>query len=322
MKKVLYSRLPSKSFRKNLFSLIGKRSIITFHSFGDLDSCASSIALSELLGKSSIIAMQDTVQSDVKNLIKDYYPKFMKFSKAIELYPNAPIIVVDCNEKNLLLNNVEEADFLIDHHALSQNSIKAKNYFVWPEASSTSELVAKLFMPSEKVASLLILAIVADSAKLINSSSDTFYVLHKLLKKYDLDFQEVCQPLYVPYPFKKRLEILKSLSSINFYHENGYIVASGSSKIYSGLIAESLIKIGADVAFIASTNKFCIISARMHKRNLFSVDLVKIVKEVGVLLGGDGGGHSLAACASGPKIENCTAALELAKNLFFEQIKS
>ncbi|MCX8163342.1 MAG: DHH family phosphoesterase [Candidatus Micrarchaeota archaeon] len=318
---VKYSSNPTKKFKKNFFSIVGKPTIITFHSLADLDCCASAIAIQEFLGKNSIIAMQDSVQSEVKNIIRNYYSSFLKFSKAKKLYPNAKIIVLDCNEKNLLLNNVQKADFLIDHHALSNNSIKAENSFVCPEASSTAELVAKIVQPSKEVAALLVLAIVSDSAKLIHANYETFYTLYKLLKENNLNFEEVCQPLYSPLSAKIRMEILKALPNIELSTKSGYIVATGLSPSHPSLVAEALIKIGADVAFVASIQNNCVISARMHKRNLFAAQLPLIMKKVAKVLGGEGGGHPLAAAASGPKIENSSKSLKLAKKLFFKQIE-
>ncbi|MFN3909627.1 MAG: DHH family phosphoesterase [Candidatus Anstonellaceae archaeon] len=316
-----YSNKPSKKFKEAFLKLKNIPTIITFHSFGDLDACSSAIALKEFLGQKTIIAVQDTINSQAKIVLKDYYKKFLKFEQARKIYKNAKIILVDCNHKSLLRHEINEVDFLIDHHAIGKDSLKVKHSFVWPEASSTAELIAKLIKPNPRTAKLLIMGILADSSFLTHANAETFYIMYKLLKENNLDFEKILTDMDIIESSKKRVEVLEAIKNIKIVESKGYVCAFGIVKEYQAIIAENLIRIGADVAFVASNKEDCVICARMHKRNLFKVDLISIVEEIGKIIKGEGGGHPLAAAVSGKEKKKCQIALEKAKELFFSQLK-
>jgi nanoRNase/pAp phosphatase (c-di-AMP/oligoRNAs hydrolase) len=327
LSKPKYLIFPTKAFKKKIFALKSKPCIITFHTFADLDAIASALALKEFLGKKCLIALQDTISKHAKKIIKKYNlnKNFLKFKEAKKIYPKAKIILLDCNEKNLLIEKLEYVDYLIDHHAFNENSILAKNYWVDPQASSTAQLVSKLLenqVLSSLMAKLLLFAIITDSANFSYANNETFRQIYKLLEKYKIDFEDLIQELD---EFNKDIndpKIFYYISSAQYFISQNYVCTIAQAENQPSDVAEKLIKIGADIAFVYSIkNDNLIISARLNKKNRYKVDLIEIVQKIGKIINGSGGGHPLAAAACGKNVQKLNEALEMAKFLFFSQIK-
>jgi len=321
-----YKQNCPKDLKKYLISLKNTPLIITFHSFGDIDSCTSALALKRFLGPAAIIALQDTINSQAKNVLKDYLKEFVKFKKAIKKFPNAKIIVLDCNEPGMLKHNIKQVDVLIDHHALQQKTIKSKYYWIDPEASSSAQMIAQLIKPKKQpqIAKLLLLGIVNDSANFSHANYNTFLITGKLLKDNNIKFEDIEKELYYYDKLEKRLEIIKSFSAAKIYSQYGFIAMTAKVDRYETSIAENFIKVGVDVAFVASKkDKSTIIVARLNKKNSTFVDLSLLMGRVGQMFKGNGGGHPMAAAASFEITDDKTIdkILEIAKNNFFEIIK-
>ncbi|MFH0926953.1 MAG: DHH family phosphoesterase [Candidatus Micrarchaeota archaeon] len=324
----MYSKNPPKKLLLALKNLRGKRCIITFHSLADLDACASAISLASFLGKNAIVAMQDCINSQSRKIIgPKILARMQKFSLARKKFPKAPVIVLDCNEKGLLPalgdgargGGQGQIKILIDHHAKTPGSINADSAWIDPESSSASQMVSLLVKkPDDGQARLLLLGIISDSANFANSNPDTFMAVSRLLKTAVIEFSQLQEMLHVPKSPQSRMNILEGLRNVSFCEKGGLICATAQVPSHESHVAEILVRSGADCAFAAcASKKECAISARMKMAHISSVDLPEIMREVGEVLGGSGGGHPAAAGASGPKAYEAEEALDLCQRLFF-----
>ncbi|MFH1306251.1 MAG: DHH family phosphoesterase [Candidatus Micrarchaeota archaeon] len=314
-----YSPSPPKKIKKIFSSFKKKKAIITFHSLADLDACASALVLAQELGNAEI-GMPDRINSESKRVLGKNSGKFLKFLELRKKFPKAKIILLDCNEKSLLPHLHEnEADVLIDHHALQKNSVDAKIKWINPEASSTSEMIGELVKnPDAFQAKMLVLGILSDSANLANANAGTFSVLSKLLSKCNESYEAMHSMLRIPRSVESRMRVLEGLRNINFMQKGGIICAIAQVSSNESHVADAFIRAGADGAFVGAAGRNSArVSARVKQRMVAHIDLPKLMGEVGKIIGGGGGGHPAAAGATGANPQKLGEALALAQKLFF-----
>jgi len=319
--KISYSKAPSKKFLSALKELRGKRCIITFHSLADLDACASALALAQHMGKKCVIAMQDRINSQSRVVLGEDAKEFSNFGQAVKKFPKAPIILLDCNDKTLLPQMQDKrVHILIDHHAKGEGSVSAKFEWVNPEFSSCAQMISSLLKkPGAMQAKILILGILADSANLASADPDAFLQIARLLEIYGEDFERLQGTLHSPRPAEGRMAVLEGLRNISFARKGDIICAIAQVGSYESHVADAFIRAGADGAFVGSASKNSAkISARIGGRIEPHLNLPALMEEVGKIIGGSGGGHPLAAGASGKIAQNIEKALLIAQKKFFE----
>lgn len=317
----MYCKNPPKKLLLKLRKLSKKESIITFHSLGDLDAICSALCLQIELGEKCIVAMQDRVNSQCKKVIDASLLKnVQKFSDAKRKFPKAKIILLDCNEKELLpAIEEQEVSILIDHHAKSKGSVSGEVEWINPQSSSVCQMISQIIKkPDALQAKLLLFGILSDSPNFANSTPQTFLSVSHLLKSADLEFSQVRDMLEIPKNSDSRIQILEGLRNISFAQKGGIICATAQVSSHESYVASILVSSGADCAFVASASKSnCSISARMRMEWVSHVPLVDIMDEVGKYLGGSGGGHPAAAGANGKYAHKTEEALALCQNRFF-----
>ncbi len=302
--------------------------IITFHSLGDTDAVAGAFALAEHLGPRAIVAWPDRTNSESRRLFRDEIErpeKFMSFEAARQKWPDAPIVLLDANDRSILpqFEKREKVFMLIDHHALSSNSIRAKIEWVEPQAASACELIAALIpSPSPQAAGWLALGILSDSARLLRADARTFGTLAGLLERADSDYEQLVNSLSQPQNAQSRAAVLEGLRQAVWKLDGEWLLASAAVSSHESHVADALISAGADVAFAGTADKKGTrISARIRPSLADKVDLPAIMENVGRRLGGMGGGHPAAAGASGPDGAKLDEAISLALRLASENLR-
>jgi alanyl-tRNA synthetase len=104
--------------------------------------------------------------------------------------------------------------------------------------------------------------------------------------------------------------------------KGGFLCATSEVPSHEAHVAEVLVYAGADAAFAGTANEKgnARISARLRPALSESIDLPKLMEEVGKKIGGGGGGHPAAAGANGPDGGEVPKALLLCQRLFFSRI--
>ena len=300
----------------------GRRSIITFHSLGDLDAVGSAIALQRFLGKKCVIAPPDKPNSSARKLL-DYAGAQTTLFSELKLSGNDIIIALDSASPHLLAHLAGiKPDLIIDHHGRFGGEITAKKEICDPTAAATAEMLYFLLKPNDRISCVaLLLGIISDSSAFKYATPRTFEAASLLLEHSGISYSQLMALAIAPETLGERIESLRSCKSVTAERIGECIIATAVAKSHEAHFAEILIHLGADIAFVGCAGEDGRISARMREGTKGRVHLDKIMFEVGKVLGGSGSGHELAAGASGSP-ENLKAALGICSKLAEQQLLS
>ena len=182
-----------------------KKVYIYAHKFPDGDAISSSCSIVEYLKNNGIDA-----SFVVTNPVYSFSQIVGQISTSKSVDPNSISLIVDTNtldyaENKMFLNSKPEDIYIIDHHMSSDKfpnieddlKVPADNVLRNPSASSTCEILVSEFEKkqiSPKIANMLTLGLMSDTAKLKFLKPDTLKNLQILLQsgaKYD-DIITVC----------------------------------------------------------------------------------------------------------------------------------
>lgn len=286
-----------------------KKTLISFHSIGDTDSIASAFGIS-LIFKNSTISAPDNITSNSSSILKklNYNNILKSFDMDSEL-----IILLDlndfdeCGDFKDKLKQFKKNILIIDHHF--PNEIADDNVFVFDDEnySSTTSIIYKLLnefsIPVNiNLAKLFALGIISDSAEFKNSNADTFLQIGALLKIIKLDYMSLLNEFKHISDVKERARTIKEIVKSTIIIKNSLLFVFGNTKAHSNIIADNMIKIGADIAlFYSISSKEISFSTRLRPGldKKFDINLGKIMKSIAYIIQGSGGGHHCAAGAYG-----------------------
>ena len=297
-----------------------KRIIISFHSLGDVDAVGGAIALCRFLGKKAVVAAPDKPTAAARKLFDYTGTEYVLFSD-IKRQPTDFIIVLDSSSPQMLppLAGIQP-DLMIDHHVRFGGEVAAKKVINDPSASSTCEILYFLISPKDRISCIaLLLGIIADSASFKCASPSTFKAASELLARSSLSYSQLLQLSQAPESFSERLEAIRSCPSVSAERAGEHIIALAMAKSHEAHFADILVSLGADVAFVGCEAENGRISARMRSTLKGHVKLDRIMFEIGKVMDGSGGGHEMAAGATGEK-GSVREALAVCKKLAEQQI--
>jgi nanoRNase/pAp phosphatase (c-di-AMP/oligoRNAs hydrolase) len=302
--------------------LTAKRIIITFHSLGDVDAVGAAIALARFIGKKALIAAPDRPSSAARRLLDFSGSKYVLFTDIARGKGDA-IIVLDSSSPQMLPHLAGiQPDLMIDHHGRFGCEVSAKKVINDPAASSTCEMLYFLLRPKDRISCIaLLLGIISDSAAFKYATPATFEAASRLLTLSGISYSELISLSHAPESLSERIEALRSCSSVSSEKAGDSIIALAMAKSHSSHFADILVSLGADVAFVGCEAESGRISARMRDSLKGQLHLDKVMFEVGKVMGGNGGGHEMAAGATGEK-SSVREALAVCKKLAEQQILS
>ena len=308
--------------RQGFPALRKRRTIVTFHSLGDLDAVGAAIAFQRFLGPKCVIAPPDQPNSSARRLLKQTGTPTTPFQE-LALSKSDAVVVLDSSSASLLFHLVGVVpDVLIDHHVKLGGEIQSKNEIRDPSASSVCEMLYFILDPKDKVSCFALLAgLVSDSSRFKYATPRTFEAASALLSRCGAGYPEVLSLGGAPESLEERIESLRSCPTVSAEKVGEHVIATAMAKSHEAHFAEALLFLGADVSFVACRGRDGRISGRMRDSMLGKVRLERIMFEAGKLLGGNGGGHELSAGASGSG-ENVRAALGLCAKLAEQQVLS
>ncbi len=288
-----------------------KKAIITFHSIGDRDSVASAFAISQIFQNSKILS-PDFITSNSNLMLKKLgYPATIssEFDDSAEL-----AIILDANdfaecgpfaEKLQAFNN---EILIVDHHSpkiLSNDNVYCFNDESYNSATSIVYNLLQDFSVSidARLAKLIAMGIISDSAEFKNSTADTFLQIGTLLKQAGVDYTSLLAEFEQISDVRERAKTISEMFNSTVIIKNKVLFVFGRTETHSNIAAENAIKIGADIALFHSISKKEIsFSARMRPGldKALGIDLGRIMKSIAPSISGIGGGHPCAAGAYGP----------------------
>jgi nanoRNase/pAp phosphatase (c-di-AMP/oligoRNAs hydrolase) len=296
-----------KKLRKELS---GRETLIITHHNADPDSLGSAISLArglyQLKTKSRIFA-PGGISRQSKLLLKRYpYPVEYNIKKFPEL-----VFTIDVASPEQI-NNIEIPKksrlIAIDHHELGEITKKADIKFLDKDAHSSSVLVYELLKKlnikiTKEIAFFLLVGIVTDTSFFRIADKRDINIVNNLLNYVNLE--EVFIALSNPEEISEKIAKLKAMKRLEIYRLNNKLLVFSKVSSYESSVASSLIKMGADVAFVENVRKNeTRISARARRYLKGRINLVEILGKIEGLIGGHAGGHSLAASANGRNTEN------------------
>jgi len=299
-----------------------KRTIVTFHSLGDLDAIGSAIALQRALGKKCVIAPPDKPNASARKLLLYAGAPSVPFG-ALQLSEKDIVIALDSASPHLMAHLAGiKPDLVIDHHTRFGGEIRGKQEILDPAASSTCEMLYFLLKPTDRISCIaLMLGLISDTASFKFATPGTFEAASGLLEHSGLSYSQILSIAISPDSLSERIEALRSCQSVTAEKIGEHAIATAMAKSHEAHFAEILVHLGADVAFVGCEGEDGRISARMRDGMVGKIYLDKIMFEVGKVLGGNGSGHELAAGASGGK-ENLRPALGICVKLAEQQLSS
>ncbi len=297
-----------------------KRTIVTFHSLGDLDAVGSAIAFQRELGKKCIIAPPDKPSSSARKLLGYAGAETILFSE-LKLSDGDIVVALDSSSPHLMAHLAGiKPDLIIDHHARFGGEMRGKQEILDPAASSTCEMLYFLFKPTDKLTCIsLLLGLISDSSAFKYATARTFEAAAGLLEHSGMSYSQILPIAVSPESLSERIEALRSCQTVTAEKIGEHVIATAIAKSHEAHFAEVLVHLGADVAFVGCEGEDGRISARMRDTLSGKMRLDRIMFEVGKVLGGRGSGHELAAGASGGR-ENLRPALGICVKLAEQQL--
>lgn len=269
----------------------------------DPDSMCGALALQQAI-KCDII-LPDLMTGTSKSILSflKIKPNFSK--KPLDNYKT--IIIIDTNTYGLLgkigdeLKKFKGKIIIIDHHSQRKDTIKTDYKFINKEYPSTCQYIYKIIPKIDKtIASLLLFGMISDSANFKNVNAETFGILSKLLKKSELNWEEIISIFDENRNFSNKLINLNAVKDCKAYQYGTILLTSSIVPTFEGHVAESLVDFGSDISFVGAISKHeTRISARMHP-SISNIHLDEIMQKLGEAKKGTGGGHRCAAGANLP----------------------
>ena len=274
--------------------------VILVHSNADPDAAGSAVALKEFLrlhGKKAIICCEsanrmakdllENLQEPVKSTLKGNLKNFIILDTA------SPSQLGKCAH---YLENAENV-VVIDHHR--DSSFKGYMY-LHEERTSTAEILFDLLPEKNRKMNLALLAgILTDTGNFKYAKRETIETVQKLMNE-GIELYEAFDIFREEKDVPKRIAILRGCQRSKLHKISGYLVATTKVNSHESSTASFLTQV-VDVAFVANVKADRIIAKAAQDMD---IDLSKIMKEIGQLYNGDGGGHMRAAGATGESISD------------------
>lgn len=287
------------------------KAALTFHSMGDTDSVASAMALSYCMENCTVVTPDEITYNARATLSKcGFDPEEIKS----EIPAGTELVVLldvnnleDCGTLGPKISALGAPILVIDHHAPS--SIDGADVTVFNDEgyNSASSIVYELMTElgeevDANMAKLIAMGIISDSAEFKNSTALTFSQLGELFAVADTDYMSMLHEfVHIAEP-EARARTIRDLFGSKVEVREGLVFVHGSTSAHANAAADDAIKVGADLAvFVAEDASELKISARLRPTldSQYGVHLGIIMKRVGKMIEGTGGGHPCAAGAYG-----------------------
>ncbi len=288
------------------------RTMVTFHSVGDTDAVASAIGVAAYLNNAKV-STPDIITSNARRMLRR-----LNYADLIgnSFYDDATFIVLvdannfeSCGAFKQRLKGFRGTALVLDHHASSTISGGAEIFvFDSEEFTSASGIVYELlkatgFGIERRLATLLALGIVADSAEFKNANAMSFRHLGELLALAGKDYASLMHEFGSVPGAEARMRAAECLRAAQMEIRGGMFFVHGVAAGAANICADYALKAGADIAlFVSERENEVSFSARMRPPldRQTGIHMGRIMARLAPIIGGTGGGHPCAAGAYGP----------------------
>jgi len=276
-------------------SVQGRKVAVFSHPRVDPDGFAAALVSSYMLNYLGALASYAYLD-DMNSLAKRMNEKYRPPAPPADFFPDIALIVDACglnySHRGKEFHGSEA--FVIDHHQCG--SISSSKSFVDAHASSSCELILKIssylgFALTPDMATALLAGLLFDTAIFKYASSESVISAAELIN-IGGDYQTALTFSKRELTKSLRMAKLKAAKSIELLDSGDLVIAFTTTDIFEGEIAEALLNLGADIAFVAAPRgKGVRVSGRADEKAVSSgINLANFFKE-------SGGGHEGAAGA-------------------------
>ncbi|MEM0106615.1 MAG: DHH family phosphoesterase [Candidatus Micrarchaeaceae archaeon] len=317
---------------KRIAALKGKKVMLTIHSLGDSDAIASAIALHELM-PNSIISIPDTLTANATRILRKLGFDNAYIEKEFAYDAEAVIMLDvnnfgDCGRFREDLERYSKEIIAIDHHKLIYDSKAA--IFSDESYNSTASIIFDIFKAinasiEKRLASLIAIGIISDSAEFKNATAKTFLQLGELFTIASTDYITLMEETEHFAPALDRSRTLQDLFSASMEIKYDLLFIYGLAHNYANLAADDAIKIGADIALFWTIGKNEIAFSARIRPNIdkrYDIHAGAIMGKLASIINGTGGGHPAAAGAYGNNIEKSEEFRDAFINEILEKISN
>lgn len=305
---------------KTLFELTG-RTLISFHSRGDVEAVASALALSKLV-LNSTVKSSDKISGQARSVLKNLKIVEPAVLKEGELQSFQNVVLVDvANPKMLGENFAEElAKFkgkkiVIDHH-IHSGSFKKTLVFEFPNRTSCCEVMLDLFKVAKfkidsKSSALLLAGVIVDTASFESANSQTFLAVASLLRLSKISYCNAKRVVERKVDFNELKTKLANLANCKVLKVESENLAFCNCSAFESATASLIAKSGAAVAVCFNKKSSEVFLVKSASSRVFeSLNSAFLLNKVVKITGGESGGHELIAGAKLPS-EKLELALKL-----------
>ncbi len=305
--------------------LKSKKVMITMHSIADTDAIASATALQSMLPYAEICT-PDILTSNAARVLRKL--GFGNVEIKREFVDDADAIILvdvnnfnDCGAFRDKLRANESKVIIIDHHRLNYES-NARIFCDEAYNSSASivfDIANKLgHAIGPKLAKLIAMGIISDSAEFKNASAETFTQLGALFRIGSTDYITLIEETEHFAPAIERQKTINDLFNSTVEVKGDLLFMYGIVHAYANLAADEAIRVGADVALFWGIGREISFSARLRPNidKRYGIHAGAIMAKLSPLINGTGGGHPAAAGAYGSGLDKADDF----KNAFLNEI--
>lgn len=299
-----------------------KSILITSHALADLDGLASAVALHFFFQSHLPSITAEIYFSNVSKKARSYIEKLKaKFSEFNPIFEDEiknldfeAAFILDTNKLNKVGGSFSASDVdslkdlfvvFIDHHYMDDPPIKEqqnRNAIIYEDYTSTSEIIVDLFNEFDinlplPLRYLLIAGIVIDSGYLKFANQHTYKSMADLLDN-DIKYHEILSMLKIEPHISEKIAKIKGAQRVELIRENDWLIGISHVSSFEASVANTLIKIGFDIAIVLSERKDEVrVSLRAKQRicDQCALHLGKMLEDISEQMDAIGGGHDGAA---------------------------
>ncbi len=301
---------------QELHSLKGK-TLITFHSLGDVEAVASGVALSKLIAN-NVVKSPDRTNSSSRHLVEKLGIEKIPVLKKGEVNDFNNIVLVDVANKEMLGEFGEEVKkfkgriIAIDHH--EHGKLLKGKIFEFPHRTSCCEVIFDLYRVSGKkiepvIATLLLAGIVSDTARFKTANKQTFHAVSQLMSSSDVKYEDILSITKGNPDASEVKNVLKAMQSAELRETQAGIIGIAKNNAFEAKSALALVEIGCivGICFNEKNGKIAMVKDSENP-NAKNIDVGKMMKSAGREMKGSGGGHESVGGAIGkPELTKKTA---------------
>ncbi|KXA91459.1 hypothetical protein AKJ57_01125 [candidate division MSBL1 archaeon SCGC-AAA259A05] len=284
------------------------RVLVLSHPHADPDAVGSVLGLGEILeslGAKVTMGVPSNLSKLSESVLNSVNEKL-----AVDPHVEANLVIVlDTSSLGQLgdyRKKIEDSNskiVFVDHHRPDEKTReKTDKYYVDEDSSSTVELILRIgqeldFHFTSKTATIMLTGIISDTGNFKFANENTFKAVTSLLED-GANYREAMEALKTPEDYSRKVAMLKAAQRLETYRSHGRWIAFSEIGAYESDAASMFVKIGADVALVASSNKDKIRISSRSRSGVSSdthLHLGKLMSQLADHFGGTGGGHAGAA---------------------------